>query len=182
VDQRDGRALLPEEQKQGLVVVGARLAGVDQRDLAFDPVLEREPARLFLVLRKMVAASSIRPSRPLSLAPSARKRTINPRSPSSVGLPRSARSMVMARSDGTPRRVSMARASSSAPGYGSTPARIHFAAAHSPSKSVWQQMVSTGPARSTSSGVTISGQAPCSALVARKKRGSSAYSACFWWS
>ena len=37
----------------------------------------------------------------------------------------------------------------------------------------------TGPIRATSSGVTISGQAPCSAFVARTKRGSSLY---FAWS
>ena len=35
------------------------------------------------------------------------------------------------------------------------PPRIHLAALHKPSKSVWQTIVSTGPARRTTSGVTI---------------------------
>lgn len=37
-------------------------------------------------------------------------------------------------------------------------------------------MVSTGPTRATSSGVTISGQAPCWAFVARTKQGILPYS------
>ena len=49
-------------------------------------------------------------------------------------------------------RVSMARASSSAPGYGSRPPRSHLAALQRPSKSVWQTIVSTWPMRATTLG------------------------------
>ena len=67
-----------------------------------------------------------------------------------------AQGSVHARRDGAlgvPMRVSMARASSSQPGYGSFPPRIHLAALARPSKSVWHTMVSSGPTRSTSGGI-----------------------------
>jgi hypothetical protein len=50
------------------------------------------------------------------------------------------------------------------------PPRIHFAAAYRPSRSKCATIVSIGPVCATSSGVMISGHAPCSALVCSTKR------------
>jgi hypothetical protein len=120
------------------------------------------------------AASPIRSAWTPGRMPPASQWTTARLSWSSRNLARSAWSMRRAIGPGSPDRVSTARASSSAPGYGSAPPRIHFAAEYRPSRSTWAQIVSIGPVWRTSSGVTISGQAPCSALVARWKRGSRA--------
>ena len=119
--------------------------------------------------RARAAARSIWATANASASPPARWRTMSPRS--AVSRPRAPDSAIeplRRRARCADARVDRARVVVGARVRLDAP-RSHLAAEQSPSKSVWQTRVSTFPVRRTSSGVTISGQAPCSAFVARTK-------------